>query len=110
MREGGLRVYTTIDPRLQRDAEHAIQNTLNEPTDPASALVAIDPRDRRDPGDERGHPGQEGNQFNLAVQARRQPGSTFKTFVLTTAVAKGIDPVGQLLRLGAVRVPAGPAR
>ena len=37
-------------------------------------------------------PGQKGNQFNLAVQARRQPGSTFKTFVLTTAVAKGINP------------------
>ena len=53
-------------------------------------------------------PGKKGNQFNLAVQARRQPGSTFKTFVLTTAVAKGINPAYELLRLGAVRVPADP--
>ena len=30
--------------------------------------------------------------FNRAVQARRQPGSAFKPFVLTTAVNEGIDP------------------
>src|SRR5207245_9219636 len=36
--------------------------------------------------------GQLGNQFNLAVQARRQPGSTFKVFVLTAAVARGVNP------------------
>ena len=92
VREGGLRVYTTIDPRLQRDAEHAIQNTLNEPTDPASALVAIDPRTGGIRAMNAIIPGKKGNQFNLAVQARRQPGSTFKTFVLTTAVANGINP------------------
>ena len=37
-------------------------------------------------------PGRTGNQFNLAAQARRQAGSTFKTYVLTTAVSEGIDP------------------
>jgi penicillin-binding protein 1A len=31
-------------------------------------------------------------QYNLAAQARRQAGSTFKTFVLTTAISQGIDP------------------
>src|SRR5213076_1337962 len=30
--------------------------------------------------------------FNLAAQGHRQPGSTFKTFVLTTAVLKGVNP------------------
>ncbi len=92
VREGGLRVYTTVDPRLQRVARSAIRGTLNLPTDPASALVAIDPRN----GDIRAMaavtPGRAQNQFNLAVQARRQSGSTFKTFVLTTAVSQGIDP------------------
>jgi penicillin-binding protein 1A len=34
----------------------------------------------------------EDSQFNLAAQGHRQPGSTFKTFVLTTAVKQGIDP------------------
>ena len=37
-------------------------------------------------------PGRSGNQFNLAAQARRQAGSTFKTFVLTQAVSQGINP------------------
>ena len=32
------------------------------------------------------------NQFNLAAQGHRQPGSTFKAFVLTTAIKQGIDP------------------
>jgi len=92
VREGGLKVYTTIDPRLQRLAEHSIQDTLNEPRDPASAIVAIDPRTGAIRAMNAIIPGKRGNQFNLAVQARRQPGSTFKTFVLTTAVAEGINP------------------
>ena len=37
-------------------------------------------------------PGRTGNQFNLVAQARRQPGSTFKTFVLTAAVEQGMNP------------------
>ena len=37
-------------------------------------------------------PGATGNQFNLVAQARRQAGSTFKTFVLTAAVAQGMNP------------------
>ncbi len=32
------------------------------------------------------------SQFNLAVDGERQPGSSFKTFVLTTAVDQGMDP------------------
>ena len=38
-------------------------------------------------------PGRAHNQFNLLSQARRQPGSTFKTFVLAAAVERGLDPV-----------------
>src|ERR687884_358079 len=37
-------------------------------------------------------PGSRRSQFNLVAQARRQAGSTFKTFVLTAAVLQGIDP------------------
>ncbi len=37
-------------------------------------------------------PGRANNQFNLLSQARRQPGSTFKTFVLAAAVEQGADP------------------
>jgi penicillin-binding protein 1A len=38
------------------------------------------------------YPGRARNQFNLVAQARRQAGSTFKTFVLTQAVDDGMNP------------------
>jgi penicillin-binding protein 1A len=92
VRSGGLKVYTTIDPRMQRAAEKAIKDTLYYDSDPASAIVAIDPRSGAIKTMTAVTPGRSGNQFNLAAQARRQAGSTFKTYVLTTAVSEGINP------------------
>jgi penicillin-binding protein 1A len=91
VRDGGLRVYTTIEPSLQRVALDAMRATLPYSSDPASALVSIDPRS----GEIRAMAsstryGQ--SKFNLAAQGHRQPGSTFKMFVLTTAIRQGIDP------------------
>jgi penicillin-binding protein 1A len=91
VRFGGLTVYTTIDRNFQRAAQEAIRNTLNEPGDPASALVAINPANGAIRAMASVSPGR-ASQFNLASQARRQAGSTFKTFVLSAAVASGIDP------------------
>jgi penicillin-binding protein 1A len=89
-RRGGLRVVTTLDPRLQELAEGALREWLRLPTDPAGALVAIDP----DTGAVRAMavraPGERHLRFNLATQARRQAGSTFKTFTLTAAMEAGI--------------------
>ena len=91
VREGGLKVYTTIDPRLQRLANKSIRDVLPYKNDPAAAIVSVQPgtgairamtavvRNAR-------------NQFNLAAQSARQPGSTFKTFVLASAIEQGIDP------------------
>ncbi|HEY6149720.1 MAG TPA: PBP1A family penicillin-binding protein [Gaiellaceae bacterium] len=92
VRTGGLRVYTTIDPRLQRAAVRAITNTLNLRNDPASAIVSIAPATGAIRAMTAVTPGRKGNQFNLVAQARRQPGSTFKTFVLTAAIAEGMNP------------------
>ncbi|HKI92442.1 MAG TPA: transglycosylase domain-containing protein, partial [Gaiellaceae bacterium] len=44
VRSGGLKVYTTIIPRLQRAARRSITDVLGRPTDPAAALISIDPR------------------------------------------------------------------
>ena len=92
VRSGGLKVYTTIDRRFQKDANKAIRDTLYYDSDPASAIVAIDPRNGAIKTMTAVTPGRAGNQFNLAAQARRQAGSTFKMYVLTTAVSEGINP------------------
>jgi penicillin-binding protein 1A len=92
VRSGGLRVYTTIDPRLQRFALEAIRRTLPYPTDPAAAIVSINPANGAIRAMTEVSPGNPKNQVNFASSARRQPGSTFKTIVLTTAVAQGINP------------------
>jgi penicillin-binding protein 1A len=91
VREGGLKVYTTIDPRLQRLALKAMRGVLPYSTDPASAIVSVEPGT----GAIRAMTAlvrKKGNQFNLAAQSQRQAGSTFKTFVLASAIERGIDP------------------
>jgi penicillin-binding protein 1A len=92
VRAGGLRVYTTIDPRFQRLATRAIRETLDEGTDPASAIVAINPANGAIRAMVSVVPGKQRSQFNLAAQGKRQAGSSFKTFVLTEAVRRGINP------------------
>jgi penicillin-binding protein 1A len=91
VRRGGLAVHTTIDPGLQGVALEAMRSALPYSTDPSSALVSIDPRN----GHIRAMASSSSyaeSQFNLAAQGHRQPGSTFKAFVLTTAIKQGIDP------------------
>jgi penicillin-binding protein 1A len=90
VRKGGLKVYTTIYPKLQQAGRDAIDSTLSYPNDPSSAIVAIDPRN----GYIRAMASSSSynEQFNLAAQGHRQPGSAFKTFVLTTAIKRGVNP------------------
>ena len=92
VRSGGLKVYTTIIPRYQRLAEASIRDTLDERDDPAAALISISPRTGAIRAMAAIVPNRPKNQFNLLSQARRQPGSTFKTFVLAAAVEQGINP------------------
>ena len=92
VRRGGLEVYTTIQPRLETVAQQAVDSCAVCGDGPASALASVDPTTggivalastQRYSAD---------NQFDLAAQAHRQPGSSFKTFVLATAIKQGIDP------------------
>jgi penicillin-binding protein 1A len=105
---GGLRVYTTLDFRLQQAAYTSITGTLDQPDDPQAALVAIDPtgrivamvggRDFRT------------NEVNYALGtgfggAGRQAGSAMKPFVLAQAVRDGISVESKFEAPGEVVIP-----
>jgi penicillin-binding protein 1A len=91
VRRGGLRIYTTLDAKKQTDATHAILGTLDRKGDPAGAVVSIDPKT----GQIRAMAiAQKGKRisYDLPVNGQRQSGSTFKMFVLTHAIERGINP------------------
>jgi len=92
VRSGGLEVYTTINPRYQRIAIDSMKTVLNQPGDPASAVVSINPENGAIRAMTAVVPDKKKIQFNLAAQGRRQSGSSFKTFVLTEAIRQGINP------------------
>jgi penicillin-binding protein 1A len=91
VKQGGLRVYTTIDLRMQGLARKAIKEVLNQPEDPAAAIVTLNPAN----GDIEAMAESESyekSQYNLAADGHRQPGSTFKAIDLADALSRGVDP------------------
>jgi penicillin-binding protein 1A len=96
---GGLRIYTTLDPRMQAQMEQAAaqkyphQGTSN----PDIGMVAIEPKTGYVKAMYGGYnfwdtsPNHSYAQVNLAVGGGRQVGSTFKAITLTAALASGID-------------------
>jgi penicillin-binding protein 1A len=88
---GGLRVKTTLDPRLERLAHAAVAGVLRQSSDPASALVAIDPHTGAVRAMVGYVPDGRKMQFNLATQAHRTTGSAFKPITLATALSEGVS-------------------
>jgi len=104
--QGGLKVFTTIDPDMQKAAEAEVAKSLAEierrqlkrvtqeqpSNDPLqAALVAADPMT----GEVRALVGGrdfDNSHFNRATQARRQAGSAFKPFVYAAALEQGFTP------------------
>ena len=91
----GLKVYTTVDVKMQKAANDALDNLPNYYTDanklvqPQVAIVSVDPQT----GYIKAMVGGRGtDQFNRAVLAERQPGSAFKPFVYLAAIDSGLSP------------------
>ena len=89
-----LVVKTALDPAVQSAAENEIEKTLRDQGPGLNvhqaALVLMDPYGTvhamvggRDYG---------ASQFNRAVDALRQPGSSFKAFVYSAAMENGFTP------------------
>jgi penicillin-binding protein 1A len=115
-----LRVYTTIDPDMQKAAEAAVVSSLreiesrmssaspprgkrrpsaeviNEPLQ--ASLIALDPAT----GEVRAIVGGRDTSsvgLNRALQSKRQPGSAFKPFVYAAAIENGYSPATLIDRL-----------
>ena len=88
--QGGLRIFTTIDPTIQEAAEAAASNFNDEEEGPTVSLVTMRHSDGAILALIGGKDWDE-KQFNAAVQARRQPGSAFKPLVLIAALEQGIS-------------------
>ncbi|KJU86506.1 penicillin-binding protein, 1A family [Candidatus Magnetobacterium bavaricum] len=98
---GGIKIYTTLDYRLQTIAETAVTNGINALVkrgrkNVQTALIAIE----LDTGTIKAMVGGTDfwdTQFNRVTQARRQPGSAFKPMVYLTAFNKGMSPDDTIL-------------
>jgi penicillin-binding protein 1A len=90
VRKGGMRIQTTIDYNFQIAAEKVVQNAYERlgRSKYQISLVAIDPRTHFIKAMVGGVDYKKSN-FNRAMYANRQPGSSFKPFVYYTAFATG---------------------
>jgi len=110
---GGLRITTTLDPRLQIAAEAAVRSVLPYPGDPAGAMTAIDPRTGyvramvggRDASYWNARSGD--GRVNLATggSTGRQAGSSFKAFALVAALENGISPSTVFSAPASIQIP-----
>ncbi|PZO43773.1 MAG: penicillin-binding protein [Pseudanabaena frigida] len=110
--QGGLRVQTTIDLKLQRIAEEVAAEGHKDLVDRGAyadqlALVAVDPRTGFVKALVGGVGDFDKNQFNRAVLARRQLGSSFKPFVYYAAFATGNYTPDSVIDDSAMTIPDG---
>lgn len=93
--QGGLVIETTLNPEWQALAQEIVLWIVNRDGQyerfEQGAFVIIDPRTGAIPVMIGGMDFQN-SEFNRVTQAHRSPGSTFKTFVYTAAVASGFSP------------------
>lgn len=111
VKNGGYRVYTTINPRLQSVARNAMRNVLGQyyPNGgPQAALVMMDVNTGRIlamASTMTYNKDSRIGKFDIAGSGRRQAGSTYKTFVLTAALDKGYSPNMTYYSVSGLRIP-----
>jgi penicillin-binding protein 1A len=92
--QGGLRIYTTLEPAMERQAEQTLLARMTGAGLPQSALVSVVPQTGAIRAMAVGNAPYGANQYNLAVDpgGGRTAGSAFKVFTLAAALEAGISP------------------
>ena len=86
--KGGLKIYATLDPGAQANAQAAVDETLPEKPGFTASLVAIEPATGAVKAMVSG-PGFESSQYNIATSTPgRQAGSTWKVITLAAAMQR----------------------
>ncbi len=109
--EGGLQVYTALDPKVQEKAQESVDWGLQRAKSwgiraDEAALVSIRPSTGEIVAMVGGKGFSLDNQFNRAWQAHRQPGSSFKLYVYTAAIDSGM-PANTIIDDSPVSYPMG---
>ncbi|MEK6456031.1 PBP1A family penicillin-binding protein [Caldifermentibacillus hisashii] len=89
---GGLKVFTTLDSKLQQVVEEQVKKTIPENSLIQTAVVVMEPKTGYVQALIGGRDYQESS-FNRATQAMRQPGSTIKPILYYAALERGFTPV-----------------
>ena len=90
--KGGLKIYASLDPKLQADAQAAMDAVLPEKPGWTGSLVSIDPTTGLVKAMVAG-PGFESSQYNIATSyPGRQAGSTWKVITVSAAMEAGFSP------------------
>ena len=107
---GGLKIVTTEIPADQLAAHQSLARAIPViKQQPSGALVSIDPANGAivalvgGLGYDNGSPA---SQFNMATQAQRPAGSTFKVIALAEALSQGIDPAKIFYAPPRITIPA----
>lgn len=88
---GGLKIYTTMDPEAQKSVEESIQKNIDPNNDIEVASMAVEPKTGKILALAGGKKYSK-SQYNRAVTAKRQMGSTLKPFLYYAALENGFTP------------------
>lgn len=106
--QGGLKIYTTINPKMQGYARAAVEGFLpspgnRPPSNPNASLAAVVPQTGAIVAMYGGQNFSK-HKINLATQIKRSAGSSFKAFTLAAAIEQG-TPVGKVYNTSRVKIP-----
>ena len=92
---GGLKIYTTLDLDTQKKAQFWVSHVIDSKSDIQASLVAMNPKTGAVKAMVGGRDYSK-DAYNMAVDAKRQPGSSFKPFLYYAALRNGFTPSTQL--------------